>query len=110
MLMNIIWQFAWIIIAFVVMVGIPALAVASVIDIFVEADPLARMTMRRLVEGMLRRAQDSGNTVQYVFAIFLIYFRWALLLALDLFIIYIMLQFQWMPPWLSSWIRTVFPF
>ena len=61
-LASLIWQFAYIIIAFIVMIGIPALAVASIIDIFVEADPLARMTLRRLVEGMLRRAQESGNT------------------------------------------------
>jgi len=109
-LMDLIWQFAYIIIAFIIMIGIPALAVASVLDILVEADPLARMTLRRLVEGMLRRADETGNTVTKVFAIMLMYFRWALLLALDLFIIYIMLHFNWLPPWLASWLRSVFPF
>lgn len=110
MLMDLIWQFAYIIIAFVIMIGIPAIAVASFIDIFVEADPLARVTMRRLLESLLRKAEETNNTVTKVFAIFLIYFRWALLLALDLFIIWILLNFAWMPPWLRSWLRSVFPF
>ena len=109
-LIDLVWQFAYIIIAFIIMIGIAALAVASFIDIFVEADPLARMTLRRMLEGLLRRADETGNTVTKVFAIFLIYFRWALLLALDLFIIWVMLNFAWMPPWLRSWIRSVFPF
>lgn len=110
MLSDVIWQFAWMIVGFIVMVGIPALAIASVFDIFLEADPLARATLGDMARDLLQKAKETRNTVMRVFAILLLYFRWALLLALDLYVIYIIITYPWTPAWLKAWLRAVFPF
>ena len=110
LLQDIIWEFAWMIAAFIVMVGIPSLMIGSILDLFYEADPLARATLGKLARDLLQKAEQTGNTIAKVFAIMLIYFRWALLLALDLYIIYVIINYPWTPAWLRSWLRAVFPF
>ena len=107
---DIVLTFARMIIAFIVVIGITTIMVASIVDIFVEATPLSFLTLKKLALDLLKKANETDNAFTKIFAIFLLYFRWLLILALDIFIIWVMLNFNWFPPWLTSWIRSVFPF